>query len=476
MSAAGAHCSRRNRVPPRALDEVGGGRTVPAMRSIGRTKQLLAVLAVLGVMNSLPVGPVAADDTLPPADVEEILTQVIEVRDPAELDPKDPAYPVMLRLYELREAARSSVAAAELAEAAAEAADAAAEAAAFEATVAGARAEHARDVVNRWAAALWRGETSTDGVAAVLNVSLENPALALDLREWLNVVSASKNHDLALADTLELTAQSALGAADAARLEATRLREAAEEERERARQQLVDAERTVEQLLGQTISRQMLIGGDGCPVEVPPGVLRGAARRLDVEDLCKRSVEAAATPEAALAIKYAFRALGAPYACEGVGRWRPFLYDCSSLVMRAYGSGAGLATVTPEFLPNTRDLIPWDGHPLVPWAEEIGVDERRPGDLVFYDTYREDSRHVVMLLVDNLMLHTGKCGDVAHITDLWGTEPNEDYTYLLSRRVNPELARFQGESYLDPETVFSGEVIPDQGWQGDGVASEPNQP
>ena len=431
----------------------------------------LLVLLVLGAAR-----PASADDT--ELDAEEILTQVIEVRNPAELDPKDPAYPVMLRLYELRAEAQESVEVAEAAEAQAEQAERRAEQAAFDATVAGARAEHAQGVLNRWAAALWRGEAGENDAVSVINVSLANPALAVDVRAWLDVVSQTKSIDVASAGELEARATAELQTAAAASANAERLREEAEIERESTRKKLADAERTVEQLLGQTVSRQILIGGDGCPVEVPAGVLRGSARQLDVEDICKRSVEQAATAEAALAIKYAFRALGAPYACDGVGRWQPFLYDCSSLVMRAYASGAGLATVVPGFLPNTRDLIPWDGHPLVPWVEEVTLEDRRPGDLVFYDTFREDSRHVVMLLVDNLMLHTAKCGDVAHITDLWGTEPTDKYVYLITRRVVPDLARHQGNVFLDPETVLDeGVVDPGTGnWQGDGVGEETTGP
>jgi cell wall-associated NlpC family hydrolase len=459
------------------LDEAGEDGTVSTMRAhhtptVASTtrRRIAGVLMVLLALGA--ARPAAADDT--ELDAEEILTQVIEVRDPAELDPKDPAYPVMLRLYELRADAQHSVEAAEAAEAEAEQAERQAALAAFGATVAGARAEHAQGVLNRWAASLWRGETGEGDAVSALNVSLANPALAVDVREWLDVVSKTKRADVATADELEVKADQELAAAAASSANAERLREEAEIERALARKKLTDAERTVEQLLGQTVSRQMLIGGDGCPVEVPDDVLRGAARRLDVEDLCKRSVEQAATPEAALAIKYAFRALGAPYACEGVGRWQPFLYDCSSLVMRAYASGAGLATVVPGFLPNTRDLIPWDGHALVPWVSEVAVEDRRPGDLVFYDTFREDSRHVVMILVDGLMLHTGKCGDVAHIIDLWGTEPTEKYVYLLTRRVVPDLARHQGDLFLDPETVLDGGT-PDPGtgtWQGDGVDPE----
>ncbi len=437
-----------------------------------RTKLLLGLVLVLW---SPGVGPVRADD-VPPVDdtTEETLTQVISIRDPEELDPRDPAYPVMVRVKELREAARIAVETAEQAESVAQQADLQAQTAEFEATVAGVRSEHTTRILNRWAASLWRGESELGEAAEVLNTSLANPALAVDIKNWLTIVGEGKNQQLVVARTLESEALDAARQANGMRRQAEILRIEAEAKRREATDTLATAEASLKALLGQTISYQIVIGADGCPVEVPDGVLRGRAENLDVEELCRRSVERAATPEAALAIKYAFRALGAPYACDGIGRWQPFRYDCSSLVMRAYSEGAGLATVTPELLPNTRDLIPWAGREARPWAIEVSLEDLRPGDLVFYDTYREDSRHVVLLLADDLMLHTGRCGDVAHITDLWGFEPTEKYTYLISRRIDPDLARHKGDYQVDPEipTTVPTETEGDGGWQGDGVGPE----
>lgn len=416
--------------------------------------------------------PTAPEEVIP----EEIRTQVVGIRDPDDLDPSDPIYPIMVRVKELREEAQRAVEAAEQAEDLARIADEKARDAEFGATVAGARFEHTGRILNRWAASLWRGDSEVGEAAEILNTSLENPALAVDIRNWLTIATEDKNRELRIAKDLEVAAETAAAVAVEERRTAEELRVSAEKTRREATDVLAEAERSLKMLLGQTISYQIVIGADGCPVEVPDGVLRGGAADLDVEELCRRSVEQAATPEAALAIKYAFRALGAPYACEGIGRWQPFRYDCSSLVMRAYAEGAGLATVTPELLPNTRDLIPWAGREAMPWAVQVPEEELRPGDLVFYDTYREDSRHVVMLIADGFMLHTGKCNDVAHVIDLWGFEPTEKYTYLISRRIDPELARHKDDYQLNPDAVLVPTTSPGvedpQGWQGDGVSPE----
>ena len=114
----------------------------------------------------------------------------------------------------------------------------------------------------------------------------------------------------------------------------------------------------------------------------------------------------------------------------------------------------------------------------MPWAIEIPTSELKPGDLVFYDTYREDTRHVVLLLADGFMLHTGRCNDVAHVIDLWGFEPTDDYTYLISRRIDPELARHPDDYQVDPEVLLVPGALPAGSeptlWQGDGVSPDDN--
>ena len=163
----------------------------------------------------------------------------------------------------------------------------------------------------------------------------------------------------------------------------------------------------------------------------------GAAR------LCRYAVRHAATPQAALAITWAFRHLGAAYACGGAGRMLPFRADCSSLVSRAYAEGAGLRTAGDGWAPSTRDMVPWDGVGLDPHYAYVSPAGLRPGDLVLYDTCPQGGcpyKHVVLYLGDpdggpGWMLHTNSCGDVAKVERFWGTASTSSRTFLVSRRV-----------------------------------------
>ena len=165
---------------------------------------------------------------------------------------------------------------------------------------------------------------------------------------------------------------------------------------------------------------------------------------VNVKQLCNIAVRTAATPQAAFAIKWALVRLGAPYACEGIGRLEPWRYDCSSYVSRAYAEGAGLNTAGDGWAPSTRNMVPWDGAALDPHYAVIPPGKLRPGDLALYDTCPEGEvcpyRHVVMYLGPAtpggvpLMAHTNACGDVAHIEPFTGTDAAN---FLGARRVIP---------------------------------------
>ena len=68
---------------------------------------------------------------------------------------------------------------------------------------------------------------------------------------------------------------------------------------------------------------QQQIGPDGCPTANVPGTLRDGSDTIGAAALCRSAVRQAATPQAALAVQWAFKHLGAPYACGGAGRLQP---------------------------------------------------------------------------------------------------------------------------------------------------------
>ena len=186
---------------------------------------------------------------------------------------------------------------------------------------------------------------------------------------------------------------------------------------------------------------QTVVGGNGCPKSVLDGTV---PEGVNVKQLCNLAVRTAATPQAAFAIKWALVRLGAPYACEGIGRLEPWRYDCSSYVSRAYAEGAGLKTAGDGWAPSTRNMVPWDGASLDPHYAVIPPAKIRPGDLVLYDTCPAGEvcpyRHVVMYLGPAepggvpLMAHTNACGDVAHVAPFLGTDAAN---FLGVRRVVP---------------------------------------
>jgi cell wall-associated NlpC family hydrolase len=188
-------------------------------------------------------------------------------------------------------------------------------------------------------------------------------------------------------------------------------------------------------------SPQTRIAADGCPAINVATTLRDGAESIGAQRICHAAVSGAATPQAALAIEWAFSRLGAAYACGGAGRMLAFRFDCSSLVSRAYHEGAGLGTAGAAWAPSTRDMVPWDGVALDPHYAPVPPQALRPGDLVLYDTGGATYRHVVMYLGPVTaggppwMLSTDACGDVAKVSAFWGFPTSGTPRFLVARRV-----------------------------------------
>jgi len=192
------------------------------------------------------------------------------------------------------------------------------------------------------------------------------------------------------------------------------------------------------------ISRpQTAVGADGCPTQNVANTLRGGAEAFGAAKLCQIAVSQAATPQAALAIKWAFIHLGAAYACGGAGRMEPFRMDCSSFVSRAYAEGAGLNTAGATWAPSTRNMVPWDGVGLDPHYAYVAPADLRAGDLVLYDSCPQGGcpyKHVVMYIGSPdggktfWMMHTNSCGDVAKVEPFYGF-PTTGEPFLVARRV-----------------------------------------
>lgn len=284
------------------------------------------------------------------------------------------------------------------------------------------------------------GTTDVDVVMGVLGSEPEEMLRGLDAVIYLRSATGSEVVDLRTARSAAVTAQSA-AASTQMRMDDDRERLAdVERSLVKTRSRLTSDRKELDALIA-SAAPQTVVGPSGCPKAVLDGTVPAG---VDVRDLCRRAVKGAATPQAAFAIKWALVRLGAPYACEGVGRLAPWRYDCSSYVSRAYAEGAGLQTATEGWAPSTRTMVPWDGAALDPHYARIAPDRLKPGDLVLYDTCPAgevcDYQHVVMYLGPAtpggapLMAHTNTCGGVAHVAPFPGTDAAN---FLGVRRVIP---------------------------------------
>lgn len=307
----------------------------------------------------------------------------------------------------------------------------------FSLTAAQARADHAAKVSHQWTVDLLLSQESLNrGLADMLAFYPRDPSVSQDMSMWVEQISeyrqaahASLVAEVDVYDDLLKTAKVRYAMAQDRMAEASATAAMAV-------LAVQEAQNTLDDLLGQKMSYYTVVAADGCPVEVPPGTLREYSGT--VWGLCARSVAQAPTPQAALAIKYAFRALGADYACDSVGRYASFSYDCSSLVVRSYSAGGGVPGLDVNSPLSTRQMVPWGGGELASWLTPVAEESVLPGDLVLYDTFKEDTRHVVLMLADGMMLHADNCGDVVHIRKFWGFENSHFYDYLGSRRVTPQ--------------------------------------
>jgi len=307
----------------------------------------------------------------------------------------------------------------------------------FKATIAQAKADHAGKISRQWNLDLLISQESLDrGLADMLAFSPRDPSISQDLSLWVEQIGEYRE-----TQHIALTKEVAgylLNIKEAQnRYTLTKgLLEQVSVDLENSLQIVENAQESLDTILGQKMSYQTVVAPDGCPVEVPYDTLR--EYEGTVWGLCTRSVAQAPTPQAALAIKYAFRALGSNYACDDISRYAAFSYDCSSLVTRSYGTGAGMPILDSIGPVSTRQMVPWGGGELVSWLAPVAEDLALPGDIVLYDTFKVDTRHVVIMLADGMMIHTDNCGDVAHIRKFWGFENSYYYNYLGSRRIVPQ--------------------------------------
>jgi cell wall-associated NlpC family hydrolase len=191
------------------------------------------------------------------------------------------------------------------------------------------------------------------------------------------------------------------------------------------------------------------VNAEGCVTRAPD---TANPQGVEISELCRKAT-AKADEYATGAITWALSRLGAPYACQGVGRTHPlFQFDCSSYVSRAYQDGAGIPLWTGSGIPTTETMLAAAGR-----FTPIDETQLLPGDLVLYDSCPaiEDAvealdevieeeeacsdRHVVLYLGawkgHEWMAHTNTCGGVANVDHFWGLTDEPGRVFLGAVRV-----------------------------------------
>jgi len=282
------------------------------------------------------------------------------------------------------------------------------------------------------------GTTDVDVILGVLGSQPDDVLRTIDSVVYLRSATGTEAADFATAEVAVVESSSATSAV-LIRVEDDRKRVSTiAGALSRTKKQLKRDQEELQSLVA-VAAPQTVVGPSGCPTAVLAGTI---PPDVDITRLCRRAVRNAPTPQAAFAIKWALVRLGAPYACDGIGRLEAWRYDCSSYVSRAYAEGAGLKTAGDDWAPSTRNMVPWDGASLDPHYAVIPPQMLQPGDLVHYDTCPTGEtctyRHVAMYLGaaqdggQPLMAQTNACGSVAHVAPFPGTDvPN----FLGVRRV-----------------------------------------
>ncbi len=286
------------------------------------------------------------------------------------------------------------------------------------------------------------GSTGVDAAFQALSGSPEDVLAGIDSVRYVTSAGDSETLDFERAAAEAARMQDATAVARAW-VEAKRAAvESVQESLTTVREQVAADRESLNALIA-TASAGTEVGPDGCATSVPAGTVPDG---VDIQYLCRTAMNDAATPQAQLAVQWALIHLGAPYACEGVGRLNDWVFDCSSYVSRAYAEGAGLDTAGADWAPTTRNMLPWGGASLDAHYEVIEPQDLAPGDLVLYDTCTAeekdegecDYRHVVMYLGEQapgmgpLMAHTNACGEVSRVVPFTGTDVSN---FLGARRV-----------------------------------------
>lgn len=123
----------------------------------------------------------------------------------------------------------------------------------------------------------------------------------------------------------------------------------------------------------------------GCPTYAPSGTIRTGG---DVHAICVQASNSAPTREAAGAIRYAFAHLGAAYSQSNRDSVNPWVFDCSSMVGRAYRAAGGkIKNYRTGSVSSFYPMMGWTGAYIPSYYSgtnltRVSKANLRPGDII----------------------------------------------------------------------------------------------
>ncbi len=113
---------------------------------------------------------------------------------------------------------------------------------------------------------------------------------------------------------------------------------------------------------------------------------------------------------------YSLALYGTPYKFGGVGQ-RAF--DCSAFVQKVFRA--------------SRIELPRDSRAQARYGYKVSLSELKPGDLLFFKTYKKDVSHVGIYIGDGKMIHAATKGGQVMISSIY--DPYYMQRFLFAKRI-----------------------------------------
>lgn len=208
-----------------------------------------------------------------------------------------------------------------------------------------------------------------------------------------------------------------------------------------------------------------------CPEHAPAGSM--FVSHISARDLCERAESTAPTPQAAAAIRYAFAHLDSPYSGGRRYSTDPPMFDCSSLISRAFDAAGALISKNGQWrtwgiggiFSYTGAYVPWN-YQGTNLTRVASYEQLLPGDVIIEFNGGDpsgsvgDGGHAQIYLGDGLVIQSGGPHPDDHVNVAADVNKHGNawyFRYNADRGISPVLrkaATFQqvlGQQLSAPE-------------------------